>query len=59
MMKKYNVANLDRLADSFIKLGGKVIACTMTMELMGVKKEDLRTDIITDYGTVGKYAKKR
>ena len=54
-MKKYNVASLDTLAESFRKLGGKIVACTMTMELVGVKKEDLREDLVTEYGTVGKY----
>jgi len=54
-MKKCNVASLDILAESFKKLGGKIIACTMTMELMGLKKENLREDLISDYGTVGKY----
>jgi len=54
-MKKHNVASLDTLAESFKKLGGKIIACTMTMELMGLKKKDLREDLVDDYGTVGKY----
>ncbi len=54
-MKKYNVASLETLAESFIKLGGKIIACTMTMELMGLEKKDLREDLVTEYGTVGKY----
>jgi peroxiredoxin family protein len=46
-MKKYNVASLDTLADSFKKLGGKIIACTMTMQLMGLKKEDLQEELVT------------
>ncbi len=54
-LKKYNVASLDTLATSFIQLGGKIIACTLTMELMGIKKNDLRDDLITDYGSVGAY----
>lgn len=54
-MRKYNVASLDTLAESFKRLGGQIIACTMTMQLMGLKKEDLREDLVTDYGTVGKY----
>lgn len=54
-MKKYHVASLDTLAESFKKLGGNIIACTMTMELMGIKKEDLREDLVTDYAAVGKY----
>jgi len=27
----------------------------MTMEIMGIKKEDLRDDLITDYCAVGSY----
>ncbi|RKX99400.1 MAG: NAD(FAD)-dependent dehydrogenase [Spirochaetes bacterium] len=54
-MKKHNVASLEELAKSFKELGGKIIACTMTMELMGIKKEDLDQTLIDEYGTVGKY----
>ncbi len=54
-MKRHNVASLDDLAIGYKKLGGKIIACTMTMELMGIKEEDLRADLVDEYGTVGKY----
>lgn len=54
-MKKYNVASPEVLAESFKKLEGKIIACTMTMELMGIEKKDLRDDLVDDYGTVGSY----
>ncbi len=54
-MKKYNVVTLNTLAESYKKLGGKIIACTMTMELMGIKKEKLREDLVDEYGTAGKY----
>ena len=54
-LKKYNVATIDELAKSFVELGGKIIACSMTMQLMGIKKEDLREDLVSEYGTVGKY----
>jgi len=54
-MKKANVASMDRMLDDFVELGGKLMACDMTMELMGIKKEDLRDDIITDYCAVGSY----
>ena len=54
-MKRHNVASLDELARSYKELGGKTIACTMTMELMGISKGDLREDLVTEYGTVGKY----
>lgn len=56
-MKKANVAPLERLMKDFKELGGKIIACEMTMEIMGVKKEDLRQDWIDDYGAVGTYIK--
>lgn len=54
-MKKYNVASLDILARSFKELGGKLIICTMTMELMGIRKKDLQQELIDDYGSVGTY----
>ena len=54
-MRKANVAKLEQLMEDFRDLGGRVIACEMTMEIMGVKKEDLRTDWIDNYGAVGTY----
>jgi len=54
-MKKNNVASLERLIADFRELGGKIIACEMTMEIMGVKAEDLNQDLIDDYGAVGTY----
>jgi peroxiredoxin family protein len=54
-MKKANVASLERLIQDFRELGGKVIACEMTMEIMGIKKKDLREDLIDEYGAVGTY----
>lgn len=54
-MNKAKVASLERLMQDFKELGGKIIACDMTMEIMGIKKEDLREDLITEYGAVGTY----
>ena len=54
-MHKANVATLERLMADFKELGGKVIACEMTMEIMGVKKSDLNEDLVDLYGAVGTY----
>jgi peroxiredoxin family protein len=54
-MNKANLSSLERLMQDFKELGGKIIACDMTMEIMGIKKEDLREDLITEYGAVGTY----
>jgi len=54
-MKKVNMASLERLIQDFKELGGKIIACEMTMEIMGIRPEDLRQDLIDDYGAVGAY----
>ena len=54
-MNKANVSSLEQLMQDFQELGGKIIACDMTMEIMGIKKEDLREDLITEYGAVGTY----
>ena len=56
-MKKANVASLERLMNDFKELGGKVIACEMTMEIMGIGKQDLREDLIDEYGAVGTYVR--
>ncbi len=54
-MKKSGVASLERLAQDFKELGGKIFACDMTMDIMGVRPEDLRQDLITEYCAVGTY----
>ncbi len=54
-MKKAGVASLERLLQDFHELGGKILACDMTMQIMGIKKEDLRDDLISDYCAVGTY----
>ena len=54
-MKKAHVAPLEKLMADFKDLGGKIIACEMTMDIMGIKKADLRDDLITEYGAVGTY----
>ena len=54
-MNKANVSTLEHLLKDFKELGGKIIACDMTMEIMGIKKEDLREDLITECGAVGTY----
>jgi Uncharacterized conserved protein len=54
-MKKANVVSLERLMTDFKELGGKIIACEMTMEIMGIKPEQLHREWIDDYGAVGTY----
>ncbi len=56
-MKKTNTASLDRLFSDFKELGGKIIACEMTMEIMGIKRSDLNENLIDSYGAVGTYIK--
>jgi NADPH-dependent 2,4-dienoyl-CoA reductase/sulfur reductase-like enzyme/peroxiredoxin family protein/TusA-related sulfurtransferase/rhodanese-related sulfurtransferase len=53
IMKKYNVYPPEELLKMFIQNGGKVIACSMTMNLMGIKKEELIDGI--EEGGVGTY----
>jgi peroxiredoxin family protein len=53
-MKKTGVASLEKLLTDFTELGGRILACDMTMDIMGIAKEDLRDDI-ADYCGVGTY----
>ncbi len=54
-MKKARVVSLERLAQDFKALGGKIFACDMTMDIMGIKPTDLRQDLIEEYCAVGTY----
>ena len=54
-MKRAKVASLERMMSDFKDLGGRVIACEMTMEIMGIRREDLREDWVDEYGAVGTY----
>lgn len=54
-MKQAKVASLEKLMQDFKELGGKILACDMTMDIMGVKSEELRDDLISDYCGVGTY----
>jgi peroxiredoxin family protein len=49
------VASLEQLVNDYKELGGRIIACEMTMEIMGIGREDLREEWIDDYGAVGTY----
>jgi peroxiredoxin family protein len=54
-MKQARITSLEKLMQDFKELGGKILACDMTMDIMGVKREDLRDDLISDYCGVGTY----
>lgn len=53
IMKKKNVASLGELIKKAQENGVKIIACTMSMDVMGIKKEELIDGI--DYAGVGTY----
>jgi peroxiredoxin family protein len=54
-MRQANVVGLEKLLQDFRALGGKIIACEMTMEIMGIRRQDLRLDLIDDFGAIGTY----
>ncbi|MHB1314653.1 MAG: FAD-dependent oxidoreductase [Christensenellales bacterium] len=53
VMKKKNVDSIDDLVRKAMENGVKLIACTMSMDIMGLKKEELIDGI--DYAGVGAY----
>lgn len=52
-MKQKRVRDLRRLAEDYKALGGRIFACEMTLDVMGVKKEALDAELIDGYGAVG------
>lgn len=53
VMKQKNVNTLDELIQSAMDAGVKFVACTMSMDIMGIKKEELIDGI--DFGGVAAY----
>jgi NADPH-dependent 2,4-dienoyl-CoA reductase/sulfur reductase-like enzyme/peroxiredoxin family protein/rhodanese-related sulfurtransferase/TusA-related sulfurtransferase len=53
VMKINNVDSVEKLIDHAIRSGVKIIACQMSMELMGIKKEELINGV--DIGGVATY----
>jgi peroxiredoxin family protein len=54
-MKKAGVVSLEKMMQDFKELGGKILACDMTMDIMGIKAEDLREELVSEYCGVGTY----
>ncbi|MGD2176984.1 MAG: DsrE/DsrF/DrsH-like family protein [Anaerolineae bacterium] len=54
-MKQANVRSLRGMLEDFKELGGHIMACDMTMEIMGIRPEDLEQEFIDDYCAVGTY----
>ena len=54
-MRQAGAASLEKLLQDFNELGGKILACDMTMEIMDIKKESMREDLISEYCAVGTY----
>lgn len=53
VMKKHNVPTLEELMVSAREGGAKLVACTMTMDLLGIAETDLQDGI--DYGGVATF----
>ncbi len=54
-MGKANVRPIKDLVKDYKELGGKIIACDMTMEVMGCKLKDLDNNLIDECGSVGTF----
>ncbi|WP_353458487.1 DsrE/DsrF/DrsH-like family protein [Staphylococcus coagulans] len=53
VMKKKNIDTLPSMIDQAINQNIKLIACTMSMDVMGITKSELRDEV--EYGGVGTY----
>lgn len=52
-MKQKGVQPLEDLVRDFQALGGRLVACELTMDVMGLRREDLDEGLIDGYGAVG------
>jgi len=53
IMEKNNVDSLDTLIANALNMGVKIIACSMSMDLMGIKREELLPQV--EVGGVATY----
>jgi peroxiredoxin family protein/rhodanese-related sulfurtransferase/TusA-related sulfurtransferase len=53
VMKNKHVMSLEQLIESALASGVKLVACTMTMDIMGIKREELIEGV--DFGGVAAY----
>jgi NADPH-dependent 2,4-dienoyl-CoA reductase/sulfur reductase-like enzyme/peroxiredoxin family protein/rhodanese-related sulfurtransferase/TusA-related sulfurtransferase len=53
VMKKKHVDSLETLLESFTEGGGKIIACSMSMDIMGLKEEEMIDGV--EFGGVATY----
>jgi peroxiredoxin family protein len=53
IMKKKHVDSVPELLQSFLDNGGKILACTMSMDVMGIHEEELIEGI--EFGGVASY----
>ena len=54
-MERANVRSLRGMLEDFKELGGHIMACDMTMEIMGIQPEDLEQEFIDETCAVGTY----
>jgi peroxiredoxin family protein len=53
MMGKKNVTSLQTLLDTAVEFGVRIVACQMSMDVMGIKKEDLMDGV--EFGGVAAF----
>ena len=53
VMRTKNIESLESLLEQYIENGGEITACTMSMDVMGIKKDELIENI--EYGGVATY----
>ena len=53
VMKSKDIMSLEELMDQGIKNGAQIVACSMSMDVMGIKEEELIDNI--SFGGVGQY----
>ncbi len=56
--KKSDVGDIHSLMDDYKLLGGKVVACAFSMDMMNFEEDDMNEVLIDEYGAIGPYIRK-
>ncbi len=58
MTRRSDVGDINGLMEDYRSLGGRVVACEFSMDMMGLERSDLDASIIDEYGAIGPYIRK-
>ncbi|NIR15763.1 MAG: hypothetical protein GWN86_18265 [Desulfobacterales bacterium] len=55
LTRRSDVGDIHGLMEDYRSLGGRVVACEYSMDIMGFEKGDMDESLVDEYGAIGPY----